>query len=210
MSDVLMFMGALAVAYLVPGPDMILVLQVGTTWGRAHAFAAAIGLALARSCHVILAAAGLAALLQTAPWTFELVRLAGAAYLVWLGINSLRARTPVANRHPGNDGTGLSYVSALGRGLLTNLLNPKPLLFCSVLLPQFIHPEQGSIGGQFLRLGVMLVGLGLAFDAIYSGAGAALGQWLARHPVIHIVQRCTFASALVGLGARLALMQSPR
>lgn len=81
-----MYFLALAVVYLLPGPDMILLLQTGARQGKAQALATALGLALSRGCHVALAALGLAALFKAAPWTFDLVRLAGAAYLLWIGI----------------------------------------------------------------------------------------------------------------------------
>lgn len=211
MADLWMFVGALAVAYLVPGPDMVLILQTGALQGRAHAIAAAIGLALARAVHVFLAAIGLAALLRTAPWAFEIVRLAGVAYLIWLGVEIYRARSLLPERAANRTGgVTRSYPAAARRGLLTNLLNPKALLFCSVLLPQFIRPEHGSAPGQFLLLGVVLVGVGVAFDLVYVGAGAALGRRLARHPFVQALQRWVFASLLIGFGVRLALSQGPR
>ena len=103
-----------------------------------------------------------------------------------------------------------SYPAAARRGLLTNLLNPKALLFCSVLLPRFIQPEHGSAPGQFLLLGAILVGVGLAFDLLYAGAGATLGRWIARHPRVQALQRSVFASLLIGFGVRLALSQRPQ
>ncbi len=81
---------ALAVVYLLPGPDMILLLQTGARQGKGAALATALGLGVARGCHVALAALGLAALFKTAPWTFDMVRLVGAAYLLWIGIQCLR------------------------------------------------------------------------------------------------------------------------
>ena len=207
MADLWMFIGALAVAYLVPGPDMALLLQTGALRGRAYALATAVGLALARAAHVALAALGLAALLRTAPWAFELARLAGAAYLVRLGIGILRARS-LASQETATPGSGKSpsYGAAIRRGLLTNLLNPKALLFCSVLLPQFIRPEHGDVAGQFFWLGAILVGVGIAFDVLYAGAGAALGRWVARRPIAQALQRWVFASLLIGFAARLAIV----
>ena len=98
---------------------------------------------------------------------------------------------------------------AARRGFLTNLLNPKALLFCSVLLPQFIRPEQGSVPGQFLVLGAILVGIGLVFDLVYAGAGMLLSRWLASHPLVEVFQRWTFALLLMGFGMHLALSQHP-
>lgn len=104
---------------------------------------------------------------------------------------------------------GRSRFAAARRGFLTNLLNPKALLFCSVLLPQFIRPEQGSVPGQFLVLGAILVGIGLSFDFAYAGAGMLLSRWFARHPLVEFFQRWIFASLLIGFGMPLALSQHP-
>ncbi len=82
--DTSAFLIALAVVYLVPGPDMLLLFQTGARQGRRAALVTALGLALARACHVLMAATGLALLFRTAPWTFDLVRLLGAAYLACL------------------------------------------------------------------------------------------------------------------------------
>ncbi len=88
MAELGLFLMALTVAYLLPGPDMILLLQTGARQGRGAALATAVGLGVARGCHVALAALGLSALFKTAPWTFDVVRLAGAAYLLWIGFNA--------------------------------------------------------------------------------------------------------------------------
>lgn len=90
MAGLWLFFMALAVVYLLPGPDMILLLQTGARQGKGAALATALGLGVARGCHVALAALGLAALFKTAPWTFDVVRLVGAAYLLWIGIQCLR------------------------------------------------------------------------------------------------------------------------
>ena len=204
-----MFLIALVVIYLMPGPDMILLLQTGARHGRALALSTALGLGIARACHVFLAAVGLAALFKTAPWTFDGVRLIGAAYLVWLGVRMLK---PGMLTHL-TLATGvvkepeLSWAAALRRGLLTNLLNPKALLFCSVLLPQFIDNQAGTVGAQFFGLGVVLVIVGLMFDSLYAMVGASLGQWLNNSPRAQRVQQWLFGSLLIGFALRLAFVQ---
>lgn len=204
------FVGALAIAYLVPGPDMVLLLQTGATQGRAHAVAVAVGLAIARAVHVAFAALGLAALLGSAPLAFEMIRFAGAAYLIWLGIGIFRTPSllPSKTALP-SGGSPPSYGTAARRGLLNNLLNPKALLFCSVLLPHFIRPEQGGVPAQFLLLGIILVCIGITFDVVYAFAGGTLGRWTARHPKVQSLQRWAFASLLIGFGARLAFAARP-
>jgi len=202
-----LFFLALAVVYLLPGPDMILLLQTGARQGRGAALATATGLAIARSCHVALAALGLAALFKAAPWTFEVVRLAGAAYLLWIGIQCLRS-TLVPNLNTG-DVAGMPgrWREAIRRGVLTNLLNPKALLFCSVLLPQFIVAEGAPVLTQFAVLGALLVGIGLLFDSAYALTGAALGRWLQHSPMAQRVQQWLFGSLLIGFAVRLTFVQ---
>jgi len=210
MTELWIFLGALTVAYLLPGPDMVLVLQIGTARGTTHAIAAAVGLAASRGVHVALAALGLAALLRTSPLAFDIVKLVGSLYLVWLGIGILRAASLLPEQTSITENRPASYKGDIGRGLLTNFLNPKPLLFCSVLLPQFIHPAEGGVAGQFLFLGIVLVSVGFAFDATLSFAGSALGQFLRQHPLVQTVQKWIFASLLIGFGARLALSARPQ
>jgi threonine/homoserine/homoserine lactone efflux protein len=211
MADLWIFVGALAVAYLVPGPDMILLLDTGARQGRNHALATVIGLALARAVHVTLAVLGLAALLKTAAWAFEIVRIFGVAYLIWIGISIFRSSsltpqhgTSTANAKPGG------YFGAILRGLVTNISNPKALLFCSVLLPQFVHPELGNVGGQFLLLGSILVSVGIGFDCFYAVAGSTLGRFLARHRKAATAQRWVFTTLLIGFAMKLAVTQGPQ
>ncbi len=202
-----MFFLALAVVYLLPGPDMILLLQTGARQGKAAALATAIGLAIARGCHVALAALGLATLFKAAPWTFEVVRLAGAAYLLWLGIQCLRSNMLPNLNANGTAVAKLAWRAAIQRGLLTNLLNPKALLFCSVLLPQFIDPQAGPVLTQFATLGVLLVVAGLLFDSGYALIGAWLGRWLERSPSAQRMQQWLFGSLLIGFALRLTFVQ---
>ena len=207
MTQLWLFFLALAVVYLLPGPDMILLLQTGARQGKAAALATAIGLAIARGCHVALAALGLAALFKAAPWTFDIVRLAGAAYLLWLGIQCLRSNMLPNLNANGTRASRLDWREAIQRGLLTNLLNPKALLFCSVLLPQFIDPQTGPVLTQFTTLGGVLVLVGLLFDSAYALIGAALGRWLTRSPSAQRVQQWLFGSLLIGFALRLTFAQ---
>ncbi|CAI8971893.1 Leucine efflux protein [compost metagenome] len=207
MQGLWLFFMALAVVYLLPGPDMILLLQTGARQGKGAALATAVGLGIARGCHVALAALGLAALFKAAPWTFDVVRLAGAAYLLWIGIQCLRTTMLPSLTSADPTGEKPRWGAAIRRGLLTNLLNPKALLFCSVLLPQFIDPQSGPVLGQFATLGVVLVSVGLLFDSAYALVGAALGRWLQRSPSAQRLQQWLFGSLLIGFAVRLTFVQ---
>lgn len=206
MENISIFIGALVVVYLVPGPDMVLILQTSSTQGRIQALATVLGLGLARAAHVALAALGLATLLKTAPWSFELVRWAGMVYLTWLGIKMLKYNSQSSNDALGSPRIPTrTYRAAMRRGLLVNITNPKALIFCSVLLPQFVNADGGSAMGQFFLLGVVLVTVGLLFDVVYVFAGAMLGRCVNRNPWVQRVQNWLFASLLISFGVRLAL-----
>jgi threonine/homoserine/homoserine lactone efflux protein len=207
MAQLWLFLAALAVAFLLPGPDMILLLQTGARQGKALALTTAIGLGIARACHVALAGMGLATLFKVAPWTFDAVRLGGTAYLLWLGVQCLRANGLLPLDAKTSATPVHAWREALQRGLLTNLLNPKALLFCSVLLPQFINPQAGPVAAQFALLGAMLVAVGFVFDCCYALAGARLGQWLARNRSAQRMQQWLFGSLLIGFAVRLTFVQ---
>lgn len=207
MEDKALYFLALSMIFLMPGPDMILLLQTGARQGRVPALATALGLALARACHVALTGLGLATMFKVLPWTFEVVKYAGAAYLLWIGIQMFK--TSAAGAPAMNDVAPItpSLWVAVRRGLLTNLLNPKALLFCSVLLPQFIDPNRSAVWGQFAVLGVVLVITGLVFDSAYATGGAWVGRWLDKSATAQRVQQWLFGTLLIGFAVRLALIQ---
>ena len=207
MTDLWMFVVALAAVYLLPGADMILLLETGARSGRSAALATAAGLAVARGLHVSLSGLGLATLIATVPLAFEILRVGGSAYLVWLGFTVLRA--PGARPTPATRATEESLATAFRHGLFTNLLNPKALLFCSVLLPQFVRPEHGGTAARFALLGAILVAVGATFDVVYATMGSALGAWSDGRSTFQAWQRRGFAAVLIGLGLKLALAPHP-
>ncbi|MBU9645757.1 LysE family translocator [Burkholderia gladioli] len=201
-----LYVAALAAIYALPGPDMALLLQTGINRGMRPGFAAAAGLGIARAAHVTLSACGVAALLRTAPWLYDLVRYGGAAYLVYVAWQIFRS-PPFAMNAAAAAVTARSGAlrQAFVKGLLTNLLNPKALLFCSVLLPQFVRPEAGSVGLQVSLLGALLVATGIVFDSAYVSGASRIAAWMRAHPLAQTVQRYTFALALFAFAARLSM-----
>ncbi|QVW26086.1 LysE family translocator [Pseudomonas hormoni] len=207
MEDKALYLLALSMIFLMPGPDMILLLQTGAKQGRTAALATALGLAFARACHVTLTALGLATMFKVFPWTFDVVKYAGAAYLLWIGLQMFKssgASSPAAAENPV---ASPSLKAAFRRGLLTNLLNPKALLFSSILLPQFIEPNRSSVWEQFAVLGIVLVITGLLFDSIFATASAWVGRWLERSALAQRIQQWLFGTLLIGFSVRLALVQ---
>lgn len=208
------YIAALFVVYAVPGPDMALVLQTSIGRGMRSGFAAAGGLGLARATHVTLSACGVAALLRNAPWLYDVVRYGGAVYLAWVGIQIFRSpvfalpengSTTTATAAGGAGIETRPLRAAFVKGLLTNLLNPKALLFCSVLLPQFVRPEAGPVALQMVELGLVLLAVGACFDATFAIGAARIANWMRAHPLAQTLQRWTFSAALIGFALRLSL-----
>ena len=148
----LAFMAAAVALNLTPGPDMTYVATRTLAEGRGAGVASAVGIGAGSLVHTLLAAFGLSSLLIYAPYAFDVVKYAGAAYLVWIAVRLWReaaeTRVPVAGAMP------LGARRAFAEGLLTNVLNPKVALFFLALLPQFVDPARGSVAGQMLALGL--------------------------------------------------------
>lgn len=198
------FVGALAVVYALPGPDMALVLQTSATRGMKHGFATAGGLAVARATHVTLSALGVAALLRSAPWLYDGVRIAGALYLAYVAVQIFRSPA-FGLDDAARPNASSTLRAAVTKGMLSSILNPKALLFCSVLLPQFVHPEAGAVWSQVVELGVVLVAIGVAFDVTLAVGAVRISGWLRRHPRAQVVQRWTFSGALLAFAVRLSI-----
>jgi threonine/homoserine/homoserine lactone efflux protein len=199
------FIAALIVVYAIPGPDMALVLQTSIARGARRGLAAAGGLAVSRATHVTLSACGVAALLKTAPWLYDVVRYGGACYLGYVAFQIFRS--PVFELSAGAPAMQAQapWRAVFVKGLLTNLLNPKALLFCSVLLPQFVRPAAGPVALQVIELGLVLVVVGMAFDTIYAFGAARVSNLLRAHPFAQTLQRWTFSAVLLGFALRLSL-----
>lgn len=201
----LTFIGALAVVYALPGPDMALVLQTSTTHGIRHGMATTLGLAVARTAHVTLSACGVAALLRAAPWLYHGIRIAGALYLAWIAVQIFRSPNFGLGPAEGVAGATPPLRTAVGKGMLSSLLNPKALLFCSVLLPQFIDPHTGAVWSQVVVLGVVLAAIGVAFDLACVFGAVRLSAWLRGHPRAQTIQRWSFSAVLLGFAARISM-----
>src|ERR687896_109744 len=145
MQDVVAFAAVAAVIVVVPGPDMALVLRNGVSYGRHAAVATALGISTGLLVWALAAALGIAALLHASAPAFTLLKLAGAAYLVWLGLRALGA----AWRGTGEDSAGQGWsrrrASPFRQGLLSNLLNPKIALVFTTLIPQFVDPHAPAV-----------------------------------------------------------------
>ncbi|GAA4022555.1 LysE family translocator [Allokutzneria multivorans] len=192
------------VAMLTPGPDMLFVLGCGIKGGpRAGLFATA-GVAVSEAVHVALAAVGLAALFEAAPTAFTVVRVVGAAYLIYLGVQMIRHR---GEQTPDVDasGGGMTARKAFLNGLFTNLINPKMVTFTIAFLPQFISPELGQVWLQFAILGAILIALEFVVDGTVGVLAGRIGGWLRRRRSAKRRIDVATGGIFIGLGVRLAV-----
>ncbi|QYN32213.1 LysE family translocator [Pseudonocardia sp. DSM 110487] len=196
------FVVAVALLVLTPGPDMLFVMAVGATGGPVVGLCAAAGVAAGLAVHATATAFGLAALFSAVPTLYVVVKICGAGYLLYLGIATLRRRDEPLVRA---DGAGGGRGRAFRRGLLTNLLNPKVVLFNAAFLPQFVDPARGNVTTQLLVLGAAFVVVDLLVDGPIGLLAGRLGTLLAERR--RAVRRLHIAtgSIFIGLSARLAL-----
>ncbi len=165
---------------LTPGPDMMFIVAMGGRGGPAAGVMAAAGVGTGALTHAVAAMLGLSALFTALPTLYHVLRWAGAAYLLYLAVKAFRDRGDPANDAPAA-GPGAPRADrrrahlrrAYWQGVVTNLLNPKVILFNVAFLPQFVNPSLGHPMMQFLVLGVTLVLIGLAVD---SGVGLLSGR----------------------------------
>lgn len=191
------FIAALVLA-LIPGPGMLYVLARSLAGGTRTGLRSTGGTAVGGLGHVTAAVLGLSALLTASASAFEAVRLAGAAYLIWLGIDALRnAARPPAMAIASNE-------RAFRQGVLTQLLNPKTALFFMTFLPQFVQPSRGPVSVQLLALGCVVVMLNSSTDVLVAVLAGRLGQLLARSPRWWRRQRIGSGLLLIGLGGAAA------
>jgi threonine/homoserine/homoserine lactone efflux protein len=192
------------IAMITPGPDMLFILACGMRGGPRAGLLATAGVATSEAIHVAVAAAGLAALFAAVPTAFTLVRIAGAAYLIYLGVQVIRHRKN-SQSDPSLVNSRISGCRAYLRGLLTNLLNPKMVTFTIAFLPQFINPHLGHVWAQFTILGAILIVLEFLVDGTVGVLAGRIGGWLRRRHAARRRVDIATGGIFIGLGARLAI-----
>ena len=198
--SLILFMSAGLALNLTPGPDMLYVAARSAGEGRAAGVASALGIGAGTFVHIALVAFGLAALLAAVPVAYTVVRFAGAAYLVYLGVRALMSRARITDRAL----TPASRWAIFRQGVITNVLNPKVALFFLAFLPQFIDPARGKPAVQAVALGLLFDISGTLVNlAVAWGASGAAGRLRRSTRAATVMQRVTGA-VFIALGLRLA------
>ncbi|MDQ0042418.1 LysE family translocator [Variovorax boronicumulans] len=201
-----LFLLAVLALFFSPGPNMAFVLSHGVAHGPRGGFAAAIGISAADLVHTLFAATGVTALVAAWPPSFDVLRYAGALYLVWLAVQALRSG---GGLRVGAKAQSAGFGRIVRMALLNNLVNPKALLFFMVFLPQFVDPSRGSVALQLVQLGVVLSVAALAFNTLLGACSGQVGRWLQRRPGAEKFQRTLLAVVMIGLAIRLLMLDRP-
>jgi threonine/homoserine/homoserine lactone efflux protein len=197
-SDSLALFAAAALALLVvPGPAVLYVVAQSAEHGRVAGLVSVAGIHLGTLVHVAAAAIGLSALIVSSAVAFSVVKYAGAAYLVYLGVRRLLAREPAPEATAGDE----PLARLFWQGSLVNVLNPKTALFFLAFLPQFIDPN-GTVWTQTVVLGLTFVALGFVSDGLYALAAGTIGRWIRER---RRALRYASGTIFVGLGVSAAL-----
>lgn len=199
----LSFLAAAVLLTLAPGPDNLLVLALGMASGSRAGVAFGLGCALGCLNHTLLAALGVSALIAASPLLFNLLRWLGAAYLIWLGLQTLRSSGAALLRP--DAGAEASSWRLFRRGLLANALNPKVVLFFLAFLPQFV--SAGSPASyQIVQLGLLFTVQGALIFSLIGASAGRLGASLQRHPRWVLWLDRLAGLVFIGLGLRLLLV----
>ena len=193
-------LGVLVLLTISPGADMALIARITIARGRRAAFLTSLGICSGLLVHATASALGLSVVLATSAEAFTVVKLAGAAYLAYLGLRSLRdSFGPLAIDAPRVERRGTSFL----QGLLNNVLNPKVAVFYLTFLPQFIDPS-GNVLAQSLAFAFAHALMGIAWLSAYAYVLARLSSFFAKGGVRRWLERIT-GVVLIGLGVRLAI-----
>jgi threonine/homoserine/homoserine lactone efflux protein len=200
-SSLALFVSAALILLAIPGPAVLYVTSRSIGQGRGAGLVSALGIGVGTLVHVAAAAIGLSALLMSSAAAFGPVKYLGAAYLIYLGAQKLRARESfeLSQEAPR---TRLSRV--FGQGIIVNILNPKTALFFFAFLPQFVDASRGAVALQILFLGTLFAVMGITSDSLWALFAGTVAQHLKRNPRWINTQRYVSGGMLISLGVAAA------
>ncbi len=203
--DWLLFAGAALLISLTPGPNMIYLISRSICQGRRAGVISLLGVIAGFLVHMFTAALGLTALFMAVPLAYELLKWAGALYLLYLAWQAVKpgARSPFEARDLPQDSPRKLFVM----GFLTNLLNPKIAVFYLAIFPQFVSPEHGSVFVQSLLLGLTQIVLSFSVNLGIALSAAQLAAWFLHHPRWLVLQRYVMGGVLAAMAVRLMAEQ---
>lgn len=209
LSTLAIFIGASLVLLLTPGPAVVYIVARGVSQGWRAGVTSALAVGGGNFVHALAATAGLSALLVASAEAFTIVKWAGAAYLVWIGLRTLlgsdtksEAPAPAPPIQP------LSRIAR--QGFVVAVLNPKTAIFFLAFVPQFVNPSHGPVAWQFLILGTLFAILGIVTDSAYGVLAGALQGLVTQRRAAQRPARLVTGTLYLGLGVSAALAEPPR
>lgn len=200
-ASLLAFTLAAIVIVVLPGPSVLFVIGRALSIGRIGALLSVAGNAFGMFVQVLVIAAGLGTILEQSVLALTIVKFAGAAFLVYLGVQAIRHRKRVS----AVEVTSRSRWRSLVEGVVVGVTNPKSVVFFVAVLPQFVAPAAGSVPLQLVELGAIFVLLALVCDSIWALGASAARTWFGRSPRRLEVLGASGGVALIGLGVGLAV-----
>ncbi|MBC2655980.1 LysE family translocator [Pseudomonas sp. MSSRFD41] len=203
--DYLIFVAASLLMVLTPGPNMIYLISRSICQGRKAGVTSLLGVVAGFFVHLMAASLGLTAVFMAVPMAYEVLKWAGALYLLWLAWQALKpgARSPFeAQQLPADSPRKLMTM-----GFLTSALNPKIAVFYLSIFPQFIHPEYGSVFTQSILLGLTQISVSFSVNLLIALFAAGIASWFASNPTWLSAQRYFMGFVLAGLAVRLMFEQ---
>ncbi|RXI43977.1 threonine transporter RhtB [Malaciobacter mytili] len=203
LSSIYLFIATSFILCLVPGPDNIYVLTQGMTKSKKAAFVTTLGLTSGITIHTTAAAFGISVIFQTSEIAFNLVKFAGAAYLLYIAYQAFKYRNAPLDLSIQNSSNELKKLYI--KGFIMNILNPKVSIFFLAFLPQFVTPSNGNIPMQMITLGVIFMTLTIITFSLIGVTGNILSKKLLEKPSIVKYMNILTSFVLGGLAVKLAL-----
>jgi threonine/homoserine/homoserine lactone efflux protein len=200
-TSLIVFMTATLALNLTPGPDMLYVIARSMGQGQKAGVISALGIGVGCLAHTFAAAFGLSALLTSSAVAYDLVKYAGAIYLVYLGARALLGKSRLQEH---SELIPASMSNIFNQGVVTNVLNPKVALFFLAYLPQFTKAGRGSIAWQIIFLGLLFNVSGTLVNVVVALLGGRIGEAFKKRPAFARKQRWITGAVFIALGLRLA------
>jgi threonine/homoserine/homoserine lactone efflux protein len=200
------FAAAALLVLIIPGPGFFYILARSLAQGRRAGLVSVMGLSVGAMAHVVAATIGLSAILLTSATAFTVVKLLGAAYLVYLGLRTLFSRQPIGDIETV---TPVPTLRLFTDGVLVSVLNPKIGIFFLAFLPQFVNAEGGNVPQQVMTLGILFVVLAILVDGLFALLAGSLHQRLRGIVRDSNLPRFASGAVFIGLGIGAAFIEPP-
>jgi threonine/homoserine/homoserine lactone efflux protein len=206
--QVLAFGLAALIIIAIPGPSVLFVVGRALTYGRPVALSSVLGNTLGLACAMVLVALGLGAVVAESVVVFTVIKLVGAAYMVWLGIQALRHRRAL-HVEPDKRRPAIGLGTAVRQGFVVGISNPKGFIMFAAVLPQFVDRAAGHVTAQMLVLGTLAVVIGFLCDSLWGVLASQFRTWFDDSPARGRRLGSAGGVSMIGLGVALAVAGHP-